>query len=138
MNKIESFHPKVIICDHFDATKNKVDIIIETLLAKINLSEDLTNVLNELRRDQIDKINEIREINLNHVKFDEDQFRIEWKHVLSDDCLLDYNQKVEMIKEKFISIDCILVADPSIKCKISLFITPWFNNENNLKFLKFV
>jgi len=137
MNKVESLHPCVIVCDHFDRIKNTIDIKIESLLADKNLSDDMINVLNALRQDQIAKINEIQEINLSNIKFDEDQYKHEWKHVLND-ISLDYNQKVEIIKEKLISYDCFVVEEPKTKFKMSLFITPWFNHQTSLEFIKLV
>ena len=59
--------------------------------------------------------------NLSNIKFDEDQYKHEWKHVLND-VSLDYNQKVEMIKEKLISYDCFVVEEPKTKFKMSLFL----------------
>ena len=58
MLKIQSFHPNVLIVDHFDLIKNKIDIKTETLLQEeaFRASEPDQKVLNELREEQLKKI----------------------------------------------------------------------------------
>ncbi len=47
--KIQSFHPQVIIVDHFDNLINQIDIRTETLLENQILPEETRSKLNEIR-----------------------------------------------------------------------------------------
>ena len=138
MQKSQSFHPKIIIADHFDEMKYQIDINTETILEKSSeqaLTNDEINGLNKLREKQIEKLNEIESIGLNMVKFDEDEYKCRWAHVI-DDKALDYGRKIDLIKEALILTDCILLEDSELNSKKSLWITPFYLNNNNANFLR--
>ena len=135
MQTNQSYHPKVIVNDHFDNIINQIDIKTESLLENQSLSDEKIDELNILRENQVDLIKEIKNFNLKNVKFDEKSFQKEWSYIL-DDASFDYKLKVEKIKYKLIFIDCILVNDTSVQSGISLWVTNWFCDSENLKFIK--
>ena len=66
MSKLNTnFHQRLIIIDHFDEIINQIDIKTETLLQDQSLTEETRNKLNKIREKQIEKIKELKEINLN-------------------------------------------------------------------------
>jgi hypothetical protein len=72
-NRNQNFDPKVLIVEHFDEKINQIDIKTETILAeqekKINSHEHETKrmKINEVRAKQIEKLKELKEINLSHL-----------------------------------------------------------------------
>jgi hypothetical protein len=100
------FHPELIIVDHFDDIINQIDIKTESFTSKKileldekiyiykwagieieTLLEDQSLIdINEAREKQIEKIKEIKQLNLSHLaqKFNEDEFRQKWSHVIDD------------------------------------------------------
>ena len=85
----QSFHPGLIISNHFDEIINQIDIKNETLLANQLLPD-------ETREKQIEKIKEIKRLNLSHLtkKLNEDEFKEKWSHVMDDESL-EYKQKID-------------------------------------------
>ena len=148
------FHPELIIVDHFDDIINQIDIKTESFTSKKileldekiyiykwagieieTLLEDQSLIdINEAREKQIEKIKEIKQLNLSHLaqKFNEDEYRQKWSHVI-DDPSLEYKHKIDKIKEELILYDCVLLENPEIYI---LWITSWFHNQKNLEFLK--
>ena len=148
------FHPELIIVDHFDDIINQIDIKTESFTSKKileldekiyiykwagieieTLLEDQSLIdINEAREKQIEKIKEIKQLNLSHLaqKFNEDEYREKWSHVI-DDPSLEYKHKIDKIKEELILYDCVLLENPEIYI---LWITSWFHNQKNLEFLK--
>ena len=135
MNKNKSFHPKLIICDHFDEIKNQIDIKTETLLQKQSLTDNERNALNSIRNEHLEKIEQTQAKSLSKVQFDEDDYKLKWTHVL-DDGALTLEEKFEIVKEELIYEDCVLIEDMNFKSGISLWVTPVFYNEKNLEFLR--
>ena len=133
-NQNHCINPRLIIVDHFDELINQIDIQTETLLENQSLSEETRANINEAREEQIEKIKEIKQLNLSHLpqKFNEDEFRQKWSHVI-DDPSLEYKHKIDKIKEELILYDCVLLENPEIYI---LWITSWFHNQKNLEFLK--
>lgn len=138
MNKNKSFHPKLIIVDHFDEIKNQIDIKTETLLCDQNLVEDNIKILNGLRQAQIEKIDEIKNKNLSRVKtLDYDAFNSKWNN-FQENSKMKFEQQADIIKENLIAYDCILIEDSQFKSDISLWLTPFFYNLKNLEFLRYL
>ena len=135
METNQSFHPSVIVNDHFDNLINHIDIETEKLLEVRHLDDEYKDELNSLRENQIKQIKKIKKLNLENVKFDEESFQKEWLHIFNNTSL-DYQQKIETIKPKLIKTDCVLVSDTAVKSGISLWEINWFCNTENLKFLK--
>jgi len=138
----QSFHPQVIIVEHFDLLINQIDIKTEKMFLDQSLQEETRNKLNDLREKQIKKIDEAKEMNLNHFisakgkrSNEEEKFREKWSHVI-DDTSLEYEHKIEIIKEELILEDCVLLENPNEINGFDLWITSWFHNEKNLQFLK--
>ena len=138
----QSFHPRFIINDHFDNLINQIDIKTETLLENQSLTEEKRNELNVIRDKQIEKIKETQQINLKYLpsNIDETEYEEKWSHILEDNSL-DYQQKIDQIKDKenLIHFDCVLLEQPEEKNEngcFKLWITSWFYNQKNLEFLK--
>ena len=112
-----NLNSRVKIVDHFDDIINQIDIKTETLLMDQSLTEEKRNKLNKIRDEQIEKIKEIKEINLN---------------------LLQNNEEDELEDlEKLIHFDCVLLEQPQNSLNgFDLWITSWFYNEKDLKFLR--
>jgi hypothetical protein len=136
-NNQSFFHPRLIIVDHFDEAINQIDIKTETILLDQALSLEMRNEFNDLREKQIEKIDEIKELNLSHLpqKFNEEEFRQKWSHVVDDDSL-EYRHKIDRIKEEIILYDCVLLDNPKSVNGCILWITSWFHNERDLDFLR--
>ena len=115
----QNLNQRLIINDHFDDIINQIDIKTETLLeeeAKFNKKSKLENgaddrrkKLNEIREKQIEKIKEIKEINLSLLQNE---------------------------KEEIIHFDCVLLEQPKSVNGFVIWITSWFYNEMDLKFLR--
>jgi hypothetical protein len=137
----KSFNPKVIIVDHFDEVKNQIDIRTETILHEKShiLSEKRQQFLNELRQMFLDRIDQVKEKNLS--KFasynDEEAFNLKWNHVIESG-QLEYEQKIESLKEDLISFDCIVISDEKCALDVALWITPWYFSEKSLGILRLV
>ena len=135
-----SFHPRLIIDNHFDALTNRIDIRTEELLKEFVEHETIitekSKDLNNLRAKQIKEIEQIKEINLKSFEhFNEDEYEIEWSEVINDTSL-DYEQKIDIIKEEIISDDCVLLEVNKVVIGFDLMITKWFYNSWNLEILK--
>ncbi len=139
MFKHKSFNPKVIIVDHFDEVKNQIDIRTETILhEKRNiLSENRKEFLNKLRQTFLDRIDQVKEKNFSLFTSinDEEAFKTKWNHVIESD-QLEYEQKIQSLKEDLISFDCIVISDEKCALGVALWITPWFFNEKSLDILR--
>jgi len=136
----QSFHPQVIIVDHFDKIINQIDIKTETLLENQYLERETRKELNVVREAQIERINELKKLNLNRLpqsinNKEEEEYRQKWSHVI-DDISLEYKHKIDKIKEELILEDCVLWENPNLINDFQLWITSWFYNEKDLKFLK--
>ena len=137
----KSFNPKVIIVDHFDEVKNQIDIRTETILhEKRNiLSKNRQQFLNDLRQTFLDRIDEVKEKNFSLFTSnnDEEAFKTKWSHVIESD-QLEFEQKIESLKEDLISFDCIVISDKICALSVALWITPWYFNEECLDILRLV
>ena len=98
-----------MIVDHFDDIINQIDIKTETLFQDQSLTQETRDKLNEIRDKQIEKINEIKEINLS---------------LLQNEV------------EEIIHFDCVLLEQPKSVNGYVIWITSWFYNEKDLKFLR--
>ena len=141
MFKHKSFNPKVIIVEHFDEIKNQIDIRTETILHEKShiLSENRQQFLNELRQTFLDRIDQVKEKNFSLFASynDEEAFNLKWSHVIESD-QLEYEQKIESLKEDLISFDCIVISDEKCALDVSLWVTPWYFNEKSLGILRLV
>jgi len=133
----QSFHPKILISDHFNEITNQIDIKTETLLENQIFTLEARKKINETREKQIEKLNEIRDINLNHLpkEFNEDKYRQKWSHLIEDESI-EHRKKIDKIKEELILHDCVLLENPNRINGIDLLITSWFYDAINLEFLK--
>jgi hypothetical protein len=136
-NENQSFHPRLIIVDHFDQIINQIDIQTEILLENQIFPEETRKKLNEAREKQTQKLKEIKELNLKHLpqNIDEKKYKEKWAHVVEDNYLV-YSHKIDKIKEELILEDCVLLENPNEINGFSLWITSSFYNEKDLKFLK--
>ena len=136
---IQSFHPKVIIVEHFDELINLIDIKTETLLENENQisTEEKRNELNEAREKQLELIGEVKELNLSHLpqEFNEEKYREKWSDVIDDESL-EYKDKIDKIKEDLILFDCTLMENHRVPTGYDLWVTSWYYNQRNLRFLK--
>ena len=140
MFKHKSFNPNVIILDHFDEVKNQIDIRTETIFHEKSqfLSENRHQFLNKLRQTFLDKIDQVKEKNLSLLtSYDEEVFNLKWCHVIESD-QLEFEHKIESLKEDLISFDCIVIRDEKCALDVALWITPWYFNEKSLGILRLV
>jgi hypothetical protein len=124
---------------YFDDVKNQIDIRTETILHEKShiLSENRQQFLNKLRQTFLDRIDQVKEKNLSlFTSFnDEEAFNLKWNHVIESD-QLEYEQKIESLKEDLISFDCIVISDEKCALDVALWITPWYFNEKSLDILR--
>ena len=136
MLKNESFHPEVLIVDHFDEIINQIDIKTETLLQNANLNENERTNLNKIRSEKITTISNAKNKNLSKVKFIENSYKSKWSHVINKTGF-SFDQKSEIIKEnELIVSDCLLLEDKEFASEISLWLTSFFLNRKHLEFLR--
>jgi hypothetical protein len=137
----KSFNPKVIIVDHFDDVKNQIDIRTETILYENRniLSENRQQFLHKLRQTFLDRIDQVKEKNLSQFTSynDEEAFKTKWSHVIESD-QLEYERKIECLKEDLIAFDCIVISDEKCALGVALWITPWYFSEKSLGILRLV
>jgi hypothetical protein len=135
----KSFDPKVIIEDHFDEVKNQIDIRTETILHEKShiLSENRQQFLNKLRQTLLARIDQVKEKNFSLFTSnnDEDAFNLKWSQIIESD-QLEYEHKIEILKEDLISFDCIVISDDKSALDVALWITPWYFNEKSLGILR--
>ena len=124
MTKKQSYHPIILIRDHFENIKNHVNSKIERIVEDDNLNDNTRAEISHTWQRQLDKIEEIKNINLNN-----------WS-CHSRGKTFGYDSDLELIKESLIVNDCVAVEDPSSKTKLSIWITDWYYNSNSLAFLK--
>ena len=96
-------------------------------------SKQKQNQLNKIREKQINLIQEVMQLNLNFLSRNE--YEEKWSQII-DETSLDFQQEIDEIKEKLIQFDCILLEQPNNLNGFHLWITPWYCNNENLKFLK--
>ena len=137
----QSFHPRLLINEHFSNLINQIDVRTETLLENQILSQENRNLLNETREKQIEKIKEIEESNLNHLPstIDIEKYEEKCSHILNDNSL-EYQQKIDQIKdeEDLIHFDCVLLEQPKSENGLVLWITSWFYNQMDFEFLRYL
>ena len=136
----ESYHPRLIIVNHFDALINRIDVKTEELLQEAIQNESnkskRINDLNELRKKQIEKIKQVKELNMKLFEhFNEDEYEMKWSELINNNSIV-YEQKIDRIMEKIISVDCVLLEENKVLNGLDLWITNWFNNSKNLEILK--
>ena len=133
----QSINPKLIIAGHFDEIINKIDIKTESLLSDPSFQGETINKINDLREKQIKDLKELKELNLSNLsqQFNEDEYRQKWSHVI-DDNSLEYEHKLDKMKEELILNDCVLLKNSNQINGCVLWITSWFHNKMNLDFLK--
>ena len=136
----QSFHPRLLINEHFSNLINQIDVKTETLLENQLLTQENRNFLNETREKQIEKIKGIEKINFNYLpsKIDEEEFKERCSHIYNNDSL-NYKQKIDQIKEQeeLIHFDCVLFEQPKNRLNgLVLWITSWFYNQKDLEFLR--
>jgi hypothetical protein len=66
---------------------------------------------------------------------DEEAFKTKWSHVIESD-QLEFEQKIEKLKEDLISFDCVVISDDKCALDVALWITPWYFNEKSLGILR--
>ena len=109
---------------------------IESLLEKENLDDGEKTALNEIRQEQVDKIEEVKLVNMTqNLEIVFNQFKN--KNVnLFNDSSLNESQKTDLIKESLIKKDCILVKDNELKSKLGVLVTDSFINSKVVEFLE--
>jgi len=133
----QSINPKLIIAGHFDEIINEIDIKTESLISDPSCQGETINEINDLREKQIKDLKELKELNLSNLpqQFNENEYRQKWSHVL-DDNSLEYEHKLDQMKEELILNDCVLLKNSNQINGCVLWITSWFHNKMNLDFLK--
>jgi hypothetical protein len=137
LHQNQNFQPRLIIADHFDEIITQIDVKTETLLENQIFTEETRNEINEMRQRQVDKLKQLKELNLNHLpkQINEEKFREKWSHVI-DDNSLEYKHKIDKIKEDLILDDCVLLENPNRINGVDLWITSWYYNIESWTFLK--
>ena len=147
----ETYHPRLIVSDHFDKIINQIDIATETFLQEVFFRVE-DNGDEEEEKSELDKMNESRERKIAKLKevqlrnlsrwshLDSNAFEAEWSHLIND-FAVSYEEKMEKIKEKLIITDGILIeAVNDYKSKetlnASLWIMPFYLNETNAQFVR--
>jgi hypothetical protein len=132
---IESYNARFIIGEHFDDIINKIDIKTEEILKKIkNLKP--TDAINNLRDEFIAKVNDLKDFNLRNCVINQDEFEKKWQHLIEDDNI-EYAAKLDQIKVDLIKNDAIILESNESIIKCSLWILNWFNNKNQIEFLRY-
>ncbi len=123
------FKIRLIIAEHFDKLKNKIDINTETLFdTNRQMNESRRNEINTIRDNQIKKLDEIERENFSLC------FSTNKPVLLLNDVNIELN--LEKLKEDIlISRDCILLDDENLINKTSLWIVPFFVSKVNMEFL---
>ena len=121
---------RLIIAEHFDKLKNKIDINTETLFdTNRQMDEKRQNEINTIRDTQLKKLDEIERENVSLCSVTN-----KLELLLLND--VDIEQNEEKLKEDIlISSDCILLDDENLINKTSLWIVPFFVSKVNLEFL---
>ena len=135
-NDIYHYNPRIIIDKHFSEKINQIDINTEQQIANENLSESDLAEINELRNKKITKVTELKQINLDANKFDEEFFYEKWQLLIENNSM-EYLKKLDMIKKDLIVYDCVLVNDANFKSNMSLWTFPWFNDMEQVDFVKY-
>ena len=131
----ETLDPCEIIVEHFNKIARRIEAQTDEILQETCPNELDTNALTTLRDKQIEKLREIKEFNLVSNEFSRESFHIKWSYLINDK-FNDYSAKIDQFKHDLILVDCVLVEDFTSKLKLALWIFPWFNNEEHVKFLK--
>lgn len=147
----ETYHPHLILSDHFDRIINQIDIYTEVYIKenffKYSNQDQDNEELNRLNKMRDKKIEQLTQMQQKHLFYWErlqpNEFEVEW-HDLINDSTLNYEQKLSQIKEKLIFSDAILIEVNSNNdfkmtgnaLKMNLWIMPFYLNETNSQFIK--
>jgi hypothetical protein len=132
---IKSFHPKLIVCDHFDNLMNKIDIKTEQIL-EFNYSKSHENKLNALRKEQINVLEQIKVENLTLIEnINNENFMQKLNFLIDNDNIQD-EDKLNTLKRDVIRIDCLLLDDNNYENGYSIWITNLYYSKNHLDFLQ--
>jgi len=125
-----------IILDHFESKISKVNVKVDELLNDSGLGSSKRFELNEMKEKQIKIIKEIEEINLIH--FSKQVSIDEYRQDVLDffDGISSDKFKRELISEKLILFDCVLLENSNLINGFECWITSWFLSEFNFEFLK--
>ena len=96
-----------------------IDIKTETLLSTQSLNKRVSVALNKLRTEQLKRIDEIQNRNINLAEFDSDFFYKKWSNLIENE-KVTFEQKVQIIKAKIIKFDCLLIDDEHFESGISI------------------
>ena len=94
-----------------------IDIKTETLLSTQSLNKRVSVALNKLRTEQLKRIDEIQNRNINLAEFDSDFFYKKWSNLIEK---VTFEQKVQIIKAKIIKLYCLLIDDEHFESGISI------------------
>ena len=129
------YNPRLIIDEHFSQIINQIDINTEEQIINEHLCVSDLVAINDLRNKQINKITELKQINLDANKFEEELLCEKWQHLI-DNNSMDYLKKLDTIKRDLIVYDCVLLNDTKFKSNMSLWTFPWFNDIEQVDFVR--
>ena len=132
MCNLESFHPKLIICDHFDDLINRIDIKTEHFLEAFCISKRI----NDLREEHINILEKIKLKNLLLIEnINNEHFLRKWNELI-DNKEIQHKVKCDSIKIDLINIDCLLMEDDYYESGNSIWITSHYYAKKSLEFLE--
>ena len=112
------------------------DCVLNRNLNFYVLAKERIGELNKTRQEQIDKIKEIEQLNLDKNRdLNLNEYEETWAALINEPSM-DFEQKVDIIKHQLISADCVLLEQPKSLNGFNLWITSEFYNKHNLAFLK--
>ena len=134
---MKSFNANFIIDEHFSEIVNVVDLHAEYLLVAESgqtREHDIVSIINQQRGELVEKINEIKDLNLRHFANTRSQkeFENEWAFLIEDTCVSD-ERKLETLQADLIKVDCFVGEDEHLTLQMYLFIVSWPINHQNLK-----
>ena len=134
-NTIESYNARYIIAEHFDIIINEIDQRTEEIICKTKVQKEL-NLVNKFRDEQISMIESLKCENLKNAENIQSSFEQKWDNLIEEKNV-NYNQKLDKLKYDLIRQDCVIVYDSRYIIGHSVWITKWFNNNSQIKFLRF-
>jgi hypothetical protein len=123
------------VLNYFNEIIHKINSNTDTLLRSKNLSKEMRDRLIYARDKQIETVKEILAFNLLEDYQNEEKYAQKWSFLFKDS-QLDFKDKIGLIREEIIALDCVLLEQPEAINGLDLWITPSKFNKKSLNFFK--
>ena len=121
----ETYDVKLLISEHFDSIINKIDLKAENKLLNYLNDVDTTRIINEERNELIERVEEIKQINLDANQNTQKNFEEKWNPLINNENI-PYENKLDVFKRDLIKKNVVLARDSDFLIELSIWVTRGF------------